>query len=262
MPPERCIVCNDADNYVIAYEDAKKLIIAFHNRILKNSSIANAGGFFTLNKIADDQYFKTEEFLKYVKFQGIPNMSIFGGHSWELIADATEYCLKIYEENKEFFDSNYYNACIIEQLFIPAAIRMIMEKNSEDVIDDKNIFKFIFDKNPTVIEFAENKWDYPFTIESNNDILTIEDQNGLFRNLGYNFNGFLHLNGYKTFDEIIFMIRQRIIDEFDGNRYIHKIDKLFKEDSKTDLLFDSYCEHLKTNLDKMESMKNKSFGLI
>ena len=203
-----------------------------------------------------------EEFLKYVKFQDIPNMSIFGGHSWELIAEATEYCLKIYEENKEFFDSNYYNACIIEQLFIPAAIRMIVEKNSEDVIDDKNIFKFIFDKNPTVIEFAENKWDYPFTIESNNDIITIEDQNELFRNLGYNFNGFLHLNGYKTFDEIIFMIRQRIIDEFDGNRYIHKIDKLFKEDSKTDLLFDSYCEHLKTNLDKMEVMKNKSFGLI
>ncbi len=69
IPPERCIVCNDTDNYVIAYEDAKKLIIAFHNRILKNSSIANAGGFFTLNKIADDQYFKTEEFLKYESYK-------------------------------------------------------------------------------------------------------------------------------------------------------------------------------------------------
>jgi hypothetical protein len=69
IPPERCIVCNETDNYVIAYEDAKKLIIAFHNRILKNSSIANAGGFFTLNQIADDQYFKTDEFLKYESYK-------------------------------------------------------------------------------------------------------------------------------------------------------------------------------------------------
>ena len=203
-----------------------------------------------------------EEFLKYVKFQNIPNMSIFGGHSWELIAEATEYCLKIYNENKEFFDSNYYNACIIEQLFIPAAIRMILDRDSEEITMDKDIFNFIFDKNPTVLEFLDEKWDYPFIIESNTDVLKIDTQNDLFRNLNYNFNGFLHLNGYKTFDEVIFMIRQRIIDEFEGIHYIHKIDKLFTEDTKTDNLFDSYCDYLRTKLNKMVSMKNKNFGII
>lgn len=203
-----------------------------------------------------------EEFLEYVKFQNIPNMSIFGGHSWKLIAEATEYCLKIYEDNKEFFDSNYYNACIIEQLFIPAAIRMILDRENEEIVMEKDIFNFIFDKNPTVIEFTGEKWDYPFIIESNADVLKIESQTDLFRNLNYNFNGFLHLNGYKTFDEVIFMIRQRIIDEFGGNHYINKIDKLFTEETKTDKIFDSYCDYLRINLDKMVSMKNKSFGLI
>jgi hypothetical protein len=58
------------------------------------------------------------------------------------------------------------------------------------------------------------------------------------------------------------MIRQRIIDEFGGNHYINKIDKLFTEETKTDKIFDSYCDYLRVNLDKMVSMKNKSFGLI
>jgi hypothetical protein len=139
---------------------------------------------------------------------------------------------------------------------------MILDRENEEIITEKEIFNFIFDKNPTVIEFTKEKWDYPFIIKSNADTLRIESQTDLFRNLSYNFNGFLHLNGYKTFDEVIFMIRQRIIDEFDGNHYISKIDKLFTEETKTDKIFNSYCDYLRINLDKMVSMKNKSFGLI
>jgi hypothetical protein len=66
-----------------------------------------------------------EEFLKYVKFNNVPNMSVFGGHNFELIKESSKYCLQLYQNHTDFFDSNYYNACIIEQLFIPAAMRMI-----------------------------------------------------------------------------------------------------------------------------------------
>ena len=123
-----------------------------------------------------------EEFLKYVKFNNVPNMSVFGGHNFELIKESSKYCLELYQNHTDFFDSNYYNACIIEQLFIPAAMRMIKgDHNLEN-------FKFLFEYNPTYIEFSKGKdWDFPFGIRCGENLSMIDDYQNLFKKVNLQF---------------------------------------------------------------------------
>jgi hypothetical protein len=191
-----------------------------------------------------------EEFLKYVKFNNVPNMSVFGGHNHELIKEASDYCLKLYYDNREFFDSNYYNACIIEQLFIPAAMRML--KNDHNL----NNFKFIFDFNPTYIEFTPGKdWDFPFGFRFNDDLVMVDDYHNLFKRVMFDFNGFLHLNGYKNFEEVIFLIKERIIEDFNGLNYITIIDNMFPKQTKSDEISLMYYKYLL-------SLTNRLNGLL
>lgn len=191
-----------------------------------------------------------EEFLKYVKFNNVPNMSVFGGHNFELIKESSKYCLELYQNHSEFFDSNYYNACIVEQLFIPAAMRMIKgDHNLEN-------FKFIFEHNPTYIEFSKGKdWDFPFGIRSGEDLTMVDDYHNLFKRVMFDFNGFLHLNGYKNFEEIIFLIKQRIIEDFNGLNYITIIDNMFSKQTKSDEISLMYYKYLL-------SLTNRLNGLI
>jgi len=191
-----------------------------------------------------------EEFLKYVKFNNVPNMSVFGGHNFELIKESSKYCLELYQNHTDFFDSNYYNACIIEQLFIPAAMRMIKgDHNLEN-------FKFLFEHNPTYIEFSKGKdWDFPFGIRSGEDLTMVDDYHNLFKRVMFDFNGFLHLNGYKNFEEIIFLIKERIIEDFNGLNYIAIIDNMFPKQTKSDEISLMYYKYLL-------SLTNRLNGLI
>lgn len=196
-----------------------------------------------------------EDFIKFVKFNKIPNMSVFGGNNYKLIKDATEYCLKIYYDNPKLFDGNYYNACVIEQLFIPSAMKMLMNNVNQD------LFKFIFKGNPSYIDFEPgNDWEYPFVIRSQNDKIKIENSEVLFKYVMYDFNGFLHLNGYKTMEEMVFLLRQRIIEDFDGANYIKVIDSQFNKKTKADKLMVLYQRRLKYFSDNITSLllNNKS----
>jgi hypothetical protein len=178
------------------------------NRQFYNTYIVNT--FALQDKLPD-------EFIEHVKFNYIPNMSIFGGHKHELVAEASKYCLDIYYNNQEFFDKNFYNACIAEQLFIPAAMRMIQGGEVPP------LFTFLFKGNPTYFKFVNEseKRDFPFEIVSENRIAYIHDETDLFKNIMNNFNGVLHLNGYKDFEKAIFLVRQRIITVL-SSRYIFR----------------------------------------
>jgi hypothetical protein len=203
-----------------------------------------------------------EDFLKHVKFKDIMNMSIFGGYNFELISQASKYCLEIYENNKEYFDSDYYNACIIEQLFIPSAIRYIVNDKIYPRKTDKELFSFFYTKNPTLLHFEGDKFGYPFVIESNDQELLIKNKVDLFRNISYNFNGFLHLNGYKDIQDIIFMIKQRTIQEFSATNQIIKIDNMFNDFGNCNEITKSYKKYLVDQLDNLDTIENKTIRIL
>lgn len=164
-----------------------------------------------------------ERFASQIDFSNIANMSIFGGYDYELIANASYYCLNIYDLNRMHFDKIVGNASIIEQLFIPAAIRMV----------DKNIeFRYLYESIPTSINFSpgsENHgdWNYPFDIISNKEKFSVKNIIDLDSCSEYDFNGFLHLCWYKYFDKFLYVIKLKIMSEVNGPYFLEKIDKLF-----------------------------------
>lgn len=237
------IFFNDFENIYSTYPEGSGDILNFER---SNKSFYNT----YVKKSFEIQDKLPEEFLKYVKFKNVPNMSVFGGHDYELIKESSKYCLELYNSNKEFYDSNYYNACVIEQLFIPAAMRMIKKDNHL-----KN-FNFLYDFNPTYIEFTAGKdWDFPFGVRFNGDLVMVDDYHNLFKKVMFDFNGFLHLNGYKGFEEIIFILKQRIIEDFNGLNYITIIDNLFPKKTKSDEISTMYYKYLL-------SLTNRLGGLI
>lgn len=190
------------------------------------------------------------EFLKHVKFNDVPNMSLFGVVDYELVKQASKYCLNIYKNNVEFFDSDYYYACVIEQLFIPAAMRMLKTQRN-----DKNDLKINFKmQEANSVTFLEKSFDYPFYINMGKDRIYVSGEWDLFKNIMCNFNGFLHLNGFKNFDKLIFIIKQRIMSDFDGYNYIEEIHKLFDEEIECDGLSKSYFNHTLHHFQKMNNI--------
>lgn len=203
-----------------------------------------------------------EDFLEFVKFRDIMNMCIFGGYNFDLISKASKYCLKIYEDNKEFFDSDYYNACIIEQLFIPSAIRYLINNKVYPRKTDKELFSFYYDKNPTLLHYQSQKLTYPFIIESDGKELLIKNKVDIFKNISYNFNGFLHLNGYKTNEEIIFFIKQRLIQEFGVTNEIIKIDEKYSEFGNCKEMTKTYKKYLLDQIESLDNIDNKVFKIV
>lgn len=163
-----------------------------------------------------------KDFVKKIDFTEIPNMSIFGGYNYNLIADATSYCLDIYNKNSSFFDGKFYNACIIEQLFIPTAIKLLNNEN-----DYK--FNYLFKGIPNSIEFPQENCEYPFIINSSSNIISFENDFDLYVNYNYNYNGYLHLCGFKNFEKMLYMLRTLILLDLDGEPYLNKINELFVE---------------------------------
>jgi hypothetical protein len=191
-----------------------------------------------------------DEFTKNIIFKDIPNMSVFGGFQYDLISEATKYCLDLYYKNKHFFNSNYYNACVIEQLFIYSAIKMLSKTIK---------FKYLFEGNPSHIDFLEEKFKMPFKFKSRANNLWIFNKEDLFKNTMYNFDGFLHLNGYKNFDEMNFILKQRIIEDFGKYNILINIDNnILDETIKCDIYckeYNNYLKKLVDNLDKIIDRK-------
>lgn len=197
---------NEGINYVTKIDNS---LIGFYNTYL--------GSTFELIDKLDPN------FVKHIYIDDIPNMSIFGGYNYELISKATKYCLDLYDQHKDFFDMKFYNACIIEQLFIPTAMRMF---------DDTAKFRYFYGNRINInFQFSNDiNEEYPFYIEVHDkDTKIIKNNVDLFDCIEYDFNGFMHLCGSKKFNKIMYIIRGKIILELGGYNYIKKIDELRKE---------------------------------
>ena len=214
---------NEGLNYVSKLNGG---FIGFYNTYLHNT-------FRLLDRLDD-------EFKDNIYFNEVPNMSVFGGYQNDLISNASRYCLDLYEKNKLFFDNNYYNACIIEQLFIPTAMKM-MDKNTT--------FQFLHDQNKIInIEFGDSNDlnEYPIYIKKGlENLKTIKDDIDLCGTIFNEFYGFLHLFGSKMSNKIISILRGKIILEMKGIKYINKIDEICSENLGIEYDIDYYNDLIK-----------------
>lgn len=189
------------------------------------------------------------DFKKNITLFDIPNFCVFGGTDFKLIKDSVDYCLEIYKSNMEHFDSNYYNACIIEQLLIPSAIRYLGGKKDVE-------YTYLFNVEDKFI--VENETDefvtptYPFTMNFNRKHRVIRNEKDLYNMVNYDFNEIIHLNGYKNMEQILFLTKEMIVQRFKGFEYIIKINELFPEKNEFDNISKRYYSTLKNNLNDWE----------
>ncbi len=175
------------------------------------------------------------DFKPYIDFINIPNMSIFGGNDYETISKSSKYCLSLYYDNKEHFDSNYYHACVIEQLFMSSAIDMIGGLKERNYVYESS-------KNFGVTMESKSLTDasYPVTLQFFNNKIQINGENDLYNYSTYNFNCPVHLCGYKNLDVLLFIIKETIVQRFNGIKYVDKIEKLVKHEWNYDKITRRY----------------------
>lgn len=178
------------------------------------------------------------ELLPYVRFSNVPNFCIFGGYNHQLIADASRYALDIYKQFEEYFETDYYYAIMLEQLLIPSIIRMNLDK-IDDIRSEKQTFNFFYEGNPTFINIDQNI-DFKISFDNHGKVVHSTNEQEFYNLISYNHNGFLHLNGYKDFDEVVFLIRQRSIDEFNAIEQVKRIDDMFTKSEKFKMLISKY----------------------
>jgi hypothetical protein len=179
----------------------------------------------------------------------VPNFCVFGGRDYRLIKKAVDYCLELYNNNKEHFDSDYYNACIIEQLLIPSAVKLLSGK-----LPEEHVYLFdISDKLTIQTKNDEHRNpEYPFTINFNGKTKIIKNEQQLYNMVNYDFNEIVHLNGYKNMEQILFLTKEMIIQRFKGYQYILRINTLFPEKNEFDYISKRYYTTLKTNINDWE----------
>lgn len=186
-----------------------------------------------------------QDLLSYIKFSNVPNFCIMGGYQHKIISEASKLALDIYLKFKDHFDSDYYYSIMLEQLLIPAFIRYLLDKNNDIRMDDTT-FSFYYKNIPNFIDF-ENGEDYKVKINSNGEIKNVGTTEEFMGLVNYNFNGFLHLNGYKDLYQLIFLLRQRSIEEFGAIEQVRRIDFMFKKSEKYQSLIDLYNNYKKNN---------------
>lgn len=134
-------------------------------------------------------------FYNNLTFDNIPNMCLFGGNDYKLISNASKLCLEIYNNNRLFFDSDYSRAAIIEQLFIGIAIKTLSSTK----------FTYLFNDSLPDISYMDSE-----------NFIVIENKSN-------NFDGFLHLGGYKFSYNVQALIKSKISDEPSGSILLNNI---------------------------------------
>jgi hypothetical protein len=147
-----------------------------------------------------------KELQEKISYDVIPNFSVFGGYNYKLIAEASKYCLDIYNKNYQLIDNYWWNNVVLEQLLIPSVMKMITGND--------DLFTYLFDYVPNSFHLT-NETDFPISIKSNGDYITFENETDMYNKIDYNFNGFMHLHGEKLFPIIQKILIAKIQKEKD-----------------------------------------------
>jgi hypothetical protein len=187
-----------------------------------------------------------KEFKKYMNFLDIPNMNIFGGEDFNLIKEASKYALNLYEENKAHYDSEYHFACVVEQLYISTAIKMINESHSKNYYLYENIDGF----NVIYNEEISEKYNYPIEFYFCDRKKIISNEEHLYQFVNYDFNTTVHLCGYKYNPELQFIFKETAIERFFCEEQFKMINKIFPNQIECDNISKRYYKKLIYNSNK------------
>ena len=196
-----------------------------------------------------------EEFTNYINFLDIPNMNIFGGYDHELIKESAIYALKLYEENKEHYDSEYNFACVVEQLYISTAVKMLYGSYYENHYLYEESFRIKYGE-----QSKEDDLCYPINLNFNKIKKIITDEYHLYQFVNYDFNSSVHLCGNKYDPILQFIIKESAIEKYNCFDQFKKINKLFPEELECDRISQRYYKRLRMNSDLWSSIYKK--GLI
>jgi len=176
------------------------------------------------------------ELKEHITLFDIPNFCVFGGNNTQLIRDSTNYCLEIYKSNKDLFDKDYYNACIIEQLLIPSAMKMLGGKSE---------FDYLYETKDKVTMDGDS---YPFKMMYGGKNVNINNEERLYNLVNGDYGQIIHLNGYKDTETLLFLTREMIIQRFNGSKYIFKINDLYHEKYEFENISKRYYTKLKEEI--------------
>lgn len=192
-----------------------------------------------------------KEFTKYINFLDIPNMNIFGGQDYELIKEASKYAIKLYEENRTHYDSEYNFACVVEQLYISTAIKMLYGGHYENYYLYKNEDGFRIKYNE---QSVRSKFDYPIVFSFNGNDRIITDENHLYQFVNYDFNTTVHLCGNKYDPILQFLIKETANQKFSCVAQLKNINRIFREELECDAISKRYYKHLTINTNLWSSI--------
>jgi hypothetical protein len=175
--------------------------------------------------------------LENIDVTHIPNMCIFGSFNYELVSKACNEIIDIYENNKEFWDMEFYNACVLEQLLIPT----VMKKIDPEYMTDG--YNYYYLKEHNIFDIDEENYDDLDIIKFSmgNNVFEYKKSEKTLKLGDRKISGWIHLNGYKVYDIFDKMVEYLLVKEFkDGTQYMNKI-----------------CEHYGTNIDTEFKIKYK-----
>lgn len=197
-----------------------------------------------------------KEIQEFIDFTDIPNMNIFGTYNPKVVAEASKICLEFYYDNFTFFDSDYYNACIIEQLLVPATIKKLNKSfyKNHYLTDSPDVFRI--EKNEDSLETTT----YPVYLNFSGTMIPILDEYSLFLMVNYDYRVNIHLGGYKYLDIFQFLIRETIIHRFNKIDLIKNIDDIYTDVNSYQEISERYYEHMlytvKKRITELKTKKN------
>jgi len=184
-------------------------------------------GFYNtyLNTLFEAKEILSKEILENIDVTHIPNMCIFGSYNYELVGKACNEIIDIYEANKKFWDKKFYNACVLEQLLIPT----VMKKIDPEYMT--NGYNYFYLKECNIFDIDEENYDkldvINFTMGDN--VFEYKKLEKTLKLDGRKIGGWIHLNGYKTYDVFSKITEYLIVKDFkDGIDYMDKIHKHYE----------------------------------
>lgn len=189
------------------------------------------------------------DYYKDLKITSIPNMNIVVVNDPTWFANKVNKVIKLYENNKAYFDTDYYRFCTIEQLAITAEINQ--DNDYKNIIE--NNLHILHPKLPTSILNSE----IPMKIKSegfNKRIIEINKLKDLVKLKDENFGGYLHLVGELKENSIIQAVILQDIINREGKDFLYRLSKSFR-----DLSYFNSCFDL---LNKINVLNDEDISLI
>lgn len=162
-----------------------------------------------------------------IKLGTIPNMNIVYCNDPEVFNKAVSESLKLYYDNKDYFDEDYYRFCTIEQLSIHASLFSQNTQYRDIVLRNEHVLH-------KEIGFTLNDKSLPYRYKVNSfygerEFFT-EDKNELLDHLKKeNFGGYLHLIGeLKSQHPLIHELVDFLLEKHGENKITQNIKNYFQ----------------------------------